>query len=88
MFHNTECSISTKLRVLTLTMHELRPWPSIACMLPQSHCGDKDDGMKLGLLIILYMFMANGMVFRDSWPDLNYLFQKVIRYQHHHDNYQ
>ena len=26
------------------TMHELRHWPSIAGMLPQSHCGDEEDG--------------------------------------------
>ena len=34
------------------------------------------------------MFVANGMAFRDGWQDLNYLFQKVICYQHHHGNYQ
>ena len=44
--------------------------------------------MKVGLLIILYMFMVNWMVFWDGWQDLDYLFRKVIRYQHHHDNYQ
>ena len=42
----------------------------------------------LGLLIMIYMFMANRIIFRDSWQDLNYLFQKIIHYQHHHDNYQ
>ena len=36
--------------------------------------------VKVVLLIILYLFMANGMVFRDGWQNLNYLFQKVIRY--------
>ena len=30
--------------VLTLTMRELRHWPSIAGMSPQSHCGDEEDG--------------------------------------------
>ena len=30
------------LLVLTVTMHELRHWPSIADMSPQSHCGDED----------------------------------------------
>ena len=32
------------LLVLTLTMRELRHWPSIAGMSPQSHCGDEEDG--------------------------------------------
>ena len=32
------------LLVLTLTMRELRHWPSIAGMSPQSHCGDDKDG--------------------------------------------
>ena len=44
--------------------------------------------MKVGQLIILHMFMANGMVFTDGWQDLNYLFQKIIRDQHDHYNYQ
>ena len=43
--------------------------------------------MKVSLLIILYTFMTNGTVFRDTWQNLNYLFQKVICEQHHHDNY-
>ena len=30
--------------VLTLTMRELHHWPSIAGKLPQSHCGDEEDG--------------------------------------------
>ena len=30
--------------VLTLTMRELRHWPSIAGMSPQSHCVDEEDG--------------------------------------------
>ena len=30
--------------VLTLTMRELRHWPSIAGMSPQSHCGHEEDG--------------------------------------------
>ena len=34
--------------VLTLTMRELRHWPSIAGMSPQSHCGDEEDG-RIGL---------------------------------------
>ena len=37
------CLLSTLL-VLTLTMHELHHWPSIAGMSPQSHCGDEEDG--------------------------------------------
>ena len=36
------------LLVLTLTMRELRHWPSIAGMSPQSHCGDEEDG-RIGL---------------------------------------
>ena len=28
----------------SLTMRELRHWPSIAGMSPQSHCGDEEDG--------------------------------------------
>ena len=44
--------------------------------------------MKVGLLNIFFIFMTNGMGFRDGWQDLNYLFQKVIRYQDHHNNYQ
>ena len=31
------------LLLLTLTMRELRYWPSIAGILPQSRCGDEDD---------------------------------------------
>ena len=34
--------------VLTLAMRELRHWPSIAGMSPQSHCGDEEDG-RIGL---------------------------------------
>ena len=30
-------------------MCELRHWPSIAVMLPQSHCGDEEDG-RIGFL--------------------------------------
>ena len=41
------CLLSTLL-VLTLTMCELCHWPSIAGMLPQSHCGDEEDG-RIGL---------------------------------------
>ena len=37
----TQCLLSTLL-VLTLTMHELRHWPFIAGMSPQSHCGNRD----------------------------------------------
>ena len=29
-------------------MHKLRHWTSVACMLPQSHCGDDEDG-RIGL---------------------------------------
>ena len=36
------------LLVLTLTMRELRHWPSIAGMSPKSHCGDEEDG-RIGL---------------------------------------
>ena len=36
------CLLSTLL-VLTITMRELRHWPSIAGMSPQSHCGDEED---------------------------------------------
>ena len=36
------------LLVLTLTVRELRHWPSIAGMLLQSHCGDEEDG-RIGL---------------------------------------
>ena len=44
------------LLVLTLTMHVLRQWPSIAGMLPQSHCGDEEDG-RIGLFhdITIYL---------------------------------
>ena len=41
------CLLSTLL-VLTLTMPELRHWPSIAGTSQQSHCGDKRDG-RIGL---------------------------------------
>ena len=41
------CLLSTLL-VLTPTMRELRHWPSIAGMSPQSHCGDEEDG-RIGL---------------------------------------
>ena len=41
-------SLLCTLLVLTLTMHELRHWPSIAGMSPQSHCGDEEDG-RIGL---------------------------------------
>ena len=41
------CLLSTLL-VLTLTMRELRHWPSIAGMLLQSHCGDEEYG-RIGL---------------------------------------
>ena len=34
--------------VLTLTMRELRQWPAIVGMSPQSHCGDEEDG-RIGL---------------------------------------
>ena len=34
-------------------MRELRHWPSIAGMLPQSHCGDEDDG-RIGFSSWLY----------------------------------
>ena len=44
--------------------------------------------MWLSLLIILHLFLANETVFRDSWGDLNCVFQKVICYQHHYDNCQ
>ena len=37
-------SLLSTLLVLTLTMRELRHWPSIAGMSPQSHCGDEEDG--------------------------------------------
>ena len=37
------CLLSTLL-VLTLTMHELRHWPSIAGMSPQNYCDDEEDG--------------------------------------------
>ena len=46
----TECSTSTRLGAkksinnLTLAMCELCHWLSIADMLPQSHCGDEEDG--------------------------------------------
>ena len=44
--HNTYmvmlCLLNTLL-VLTLTMRELRYWPSIAGIWLQSHCGDKED---------------------------------------------
>ena len=39
--------LSTPL-VLTLTIHELRHWPSIAGMSPQGHCGEEEDG-RIGL---------------------------------------
>ena len=41
------CLLSTLL-VLTLTMRELRQWPSIAGMSPQSHFGDEED-RRIGL---------------------------------------
>ena len=40
--------LSPKWPVLTLKMRELRHWPSIAGMSPQSHCGDEEDG-RIGL---------------------------------------
>ena len=40
----TNVFIFSTLLVLTLTMRELRHWPSIAGMSPQSHCGDVEDG--------------------------------------------
>ena len=30
--------------VVTLTVCDLFQWPSIACMSPQSYCGDMDNG--------------------------------------------
>ena len=47
-----QCLLSTLL-VLTLTMRELRHWPSIAGMSPQSHCGDEEDG-RMGALDCLH----------------------------------
>ena len=41
------CLLSTLL-ILTLVMHELCHWTSIPGMLPQSHCGDEEDG-RIGL---------------------------------------
>ena len=38
-----QCLLSALL-LLTLTMYELRQWPSIAGMSPQNHCGDEEDG--------------------------------------------
>ena len=38
------------LLVLTLTMRELRHWPSIVGMSLQSHCGDEEDGC-IGLFL-------------------------------------
>ena len=43
-FKREEKGISLSLLVLTLTTRELRHWPSIASMSPQSHCGDEEDG--------------------------------------------
>ena len=36
--------VLSTLLVLTLAMRELRHWSPIAGMLPQSHCGDEEDG--------------------------------------------
>ena len=41
------CLLSTLL-VLTLTMRQLRYWPSIAGIPPQGHCGDEENG-RIGL---------------------------------------
>ena len=40
--------VLSTLLALTLAMRELRHWSSIAGMLPQSHCGDEEDG-RIGL---------------------------------------
>ena len=48
----------------TLTMRELRHWPSIAGVLPQSHCGDEDGCIGLSSwlhYICMYIYI--------SWPD-------------------
>ena len=46
--NNVPSQLSPKWPVLTLKMRELRHWPSIAGMSPQSHCGDEEDG-RIGL---------------------------------------
>ena len=52
-----QCLLSTLL-VQIITMRELRRWPSIGGMSPQSHCGDEEDGC-IGLFLwrhyILYI---------------------------------
>ena len=51
------CLFSTPL-VLTLTMRELRLWPSIAGMSPQSQCGDKEDIYKcIYIYIYIYIYL-------------------------------
>ena len=45
------------LLVLTLAMRELRQWLSIVGMLPQSHCGDKED-RRIGLSSIYFFIYS------------------------------
>ena len=46
------CLLNT-LVILTLTMRELRHWPSISGMSPQSNCGDEED-RRIGLFSWLH----------------------------------
>ena len=41
--HSHSLYIYILAHMLILTMRELRQWPSIAGMSPQSHCGDEED---------------------------------------------
>ena len=74
------------LLVLALTMRELRHWPSIAGISPQSHCGGEENG-RIGLslwlhfiYIYLYIYMQN-YYFEFDWCIKHQIYGKGIRWK-------
>ena len=83
-------------------MRELRRWPSIADMSPQSHCDDKEDGhivnYKNGHIInyknaltckvgTLKKAIAETSIRNGCFNEIDPLYQKALKYHHHTENY-